>query len=55
MVVVQKRLHQTIKQVHDFHHDKHSLPMVGLLFVVFLNEWLKVLQGLFAQPVVLQF
>jgi hypothetical protein len=26
MVVVRKQLHQTIEQVHDCHHNKHSLP-----------------------------
>jgi hypothetical protein len=35
MVVVQKQLHQMAEQVHDYHHDKHSLPSGGLLFVVF--------------------
>jgi hypothetical protein len=25
MVVVQKQLHQRVEQVHDYHHDKHSL------------------------------
>jgi hypothetical protein len=35
MIVMQKQLHQTAKQAHDCHHDKHSLPMVGLLFMVF--------------------
>jgi hypothetical protein len=48
MVGIRRQFHQTIEQVHDCHHDKHSLPMVGLLFVVFLNEWLKVLLSLFS-------
>ncbi len=43
------------KQVYDCHHDKHSLPMVGLLFMVFLDEWLRVLLGLSAQSVLLHF
>ncbi len=55
MVVMWRQLHQTDEQVHDYHHDKHSLPMIGLLFVVFLNEWLKVLLGLFTQSVLLHF
>jgi hypothetical protein len=55
MVVMSKQFHQMTEQVHDYHHDKHSLPMVGLLFVVFLDEWLKVLLGFFTQPVLLHF
>jgi hypothetical protein len=38
MVVVQKQFHQMDEQVHDYHHDKHSLPVVGLLCMVFLAE-----------------
>ncbi len=54
-MVVQRQLHQTTEHVHDCHHNKNSLPMVGLLFVVFLNEWLRSLLGLFTQPVLLHF
>jgi len=43
------------EQVHDYHHDKHSLPSVALLFVVFLDEWLKALLGIFAQLIMLYF
>jgi hypothetical protein len=55
MVVIQKQLHQTIEQVHDCHHDKHSLPSIGLLFLVFLDEWLRMMMGLSPQPVLLHF
>jgi hypothetical protein len=55
MVVVWKQFHQMVKQIHDYHHDKHSLPMIGLLFVVFLDEWLRTLLGLSTQPVLLHF
>jgi len=55
MVVIQKQLHQMTKQVYDCHHDKHSLPMVGLFFMVFFDEWLRVLLGLSAQLVILHF
>jgi hypothetical protein len=48
MVVVQIQPHQTSKHVHDCHHYEHSLPLVGLLLVVFLDEWLRALLGLFA-------
>jgi hypothetical protein len=48
VVVVWRQLHQTVEQVHDYHHNKDSFPVVGLLFVVFHNEWLKALLGLFA-------
>jgi len=47
--------HQTIKHVHHCHHYQHSLPLVGLLFMVFANEWLRALLGLFAQPIFLHF
>jgi hypothetical protein len=43
------------KQVHDCHHYEHSPHLVGLLFMVFLDEWLKALLGFFAQPVLLHF
>jgi hypothetical protein len=39
MVVVWRQ--QMVENVHDYHHDKHSLPMVGLLFMVFIDEWLR--------------
>jgi hypothetical protein len=48
MAVIHKQFHQMVEQVHDYHHAKHSLPLVGLLFLVFLDEWLKVLLGFFA-------
>ncbi len=44
-----------VEHVHDCHHDKHSLFMVGLLFMVFLDEWLRVLLGFFEQLVMLHF
>jgi len=44
-----------VEHVHDCHHDKHSLLVVGLFFVVFFYEWLRALLGLFAQLVLLQF
>jgi hypothetical protein len=50
-----RQFHQTNEQVHVYHHDKQSLPMIGLLFVVFLNEWLKVLLGFFIQLILLHF
>jgi len=46
MAVVQIQLHQMVEHVHDYHREKHSLPLVGLLFVVFFDEWLKALLGL---------
>jgi hypothetical protein len=46
MVVTQKQFHQMVEQGYDCHHDKHSLTMVRLLFVVVLNEWLRMLLGL---------
>jgi hypothetical protein len=49
MVVVHIQPHQTVEQVHDCHHYEHSLPLVGLLFVVFSYEWLQMLLGLLAQ------
>jgi hypothetical protein len=56
MVVEQIQLHQMAKHVHDYHHYEHSPPSIGLLFImVFLDEWLKVLRGLSAQPVLLHF
>lgn len=45
MVVLQKQLHQMVEHVNDCHHDEPSLPMIGLMFMVFLNEWLRVLLG----------
>jgi hypothetical protein len=44
-----------VEQVHDCHHDKHSLPVIALLFVVFFNEWLKALLGLSTPLVMLHF
>jgi hypothetical protein len=41
MVVVWRQLHQTIKHVHDCHHEEHSLPVFGLLFVALFNEWFR--------------
>jgi hypothetical protein len=55
MVVEPIQPHQTTKQVHDCHHYKHSPPSVGLLFMVFLDEWLKAILGLSAQSVLLHF
>jgi hypothetical protein len=55
MVVMWKQLYQIVEQVHDCHHDKHSLPMVGLMFMVVSNEWLRVLLGLSTQLVRLHF
>jgi hypothetical protein len=55
MVAMWKQLHHMAKQVHDYHHDKHSLPMVELLFVVFFDEWLKTLLGFSTQSVLLHF
>jgi hypothetical protein len=55
MVVEHIRPHQMVKQVHDCHHYEHSPPSIGLLFVVFLDEWLKVRLGLSTQPVLLHF
>jgi hypothetical protein len=55
MVVVRRQFHQMDEHVHDCHHDKHSLPMVGLLFMVFFYEWLKTLLGLSTQPILLHF
>jgi len=49
MVIEQIRPHQMIEQVHDRHHYEHSPPSVGLLFVVFFDEWLKVLLVFYAQ------
>jgi hypothetical protein len=40
MVVLRRQLHQMIKQVHDRNHDEHSLPVVGLMCVVLLDECL---------------
>ncbi len=53
MVVIRRQIHQMVEQVHDYHHDEHSLPMVGLLFVVFIAKWLKMLLGLSTQPILL--
>jgi hypothetical protein len=55
MVVIQKQIYQTIEHVHYYHHDKHSLPLVGLLFIVFFDEWLRTLLGFSTQPVLLHF
>ncbi len=50
---MQKQLHQTIEQVHDFHHDshhnKHSILVVGLSFMVFIDEWSRAPLGLFIE------
>jgi hypothetical protein len=43
------------KQVHDCHHYEHSPSSIGLLFVVFFDEWLRVLLGLSTQLILLQF
>jgi hypothetical protein len=51
MVVLHKQLHQIVKHVHGCHHDEHSLLVVGLMFVVLFDEWLRVWLGLFAQPI----
>jgi hypothetical protein len=48
MVVEQIQPHQTVEHVHDYHHYEHSPPSVGLLFVVFFDEWLRMLLGLSA-------
>jgi hypothetical protein len=55
MVVVQRQLHQMVEQVHDCHHDKRSLPVVELSFVVFFDEWFIALLGFFTQLVLLHF
>jgi hypothetical protein len=47
--------HQMVEQVHDCHHYEDSPPLVGLLFMVFLNEWLRALLGFSTQPVLLHF
>jgi len=44
-----------VEQVHDCPHDEHSLPMVGLMFVVMFDEWLRTRLGLFSQHVRLHF
>ncbi len=44
-----------IEHLHDCHRDKHSLLVVGLLFVVFLDERLRTLLGFFTQPILLHF
>jgi hypothetical protein len=55
VVIFQKQLHQTVVHAHDCHHDEPSLPMIGLMFMVFIDEWLRVLLGFFAQPLLLHF
>jgi hypothetical protein len=56
MVVLQRQLHQTTEQVHDCHHDEHvSLLMVGLMYLVLFDEWLKMQLGLSTQPIRLHF
>jgi hypothetical protein len=40
-----------VKHVHDYHRDEHSLHAVGLMFVVLLDEWLRMQLGLSAQLV----
>jgi hypothetical protein len=55
MVVEQIQPHQIVEQVHDCHHYEHSLPSVGLLFMVFLDESLKVLLGFFTELILLHF
>jgi hypothetical protein len=42
MVVMQKQLHQTIEQVH-------SILVVGLSFMVFIDEWSRAPLGLFIE------
>ncbi len=44
-----------VDHVHDRHHYEHSLPLVGLLFVVFFYEQLRALLGLFVKLVLLHF
>jgi len=41
MVVIWRQLHQMVEHVHDCHHGENSLPVVGLMFVVLVDEWLK--------------
>jgi hypothetical protein len=55
MVVVWRQLHQMVEQVHDYHHDEHSLPMVGLMSVVLFDEWLRTQLHLSTQLVQLHF
>ncbi len=42
MVVLRKQLHRITEHVHDYHHDEHSLHVIGLMCVVLLDEWLGV-------------
>jgi hypothetical protein len=51
MVIEQIRPHQMIEQVHDYRHYEHSPPSVGLLFMVFFDEWLQMLLVFYAQLV----
>jgi hypothetical protein len=44
-----------IEWFHDYLHDEHSLPLIRLMFVLFLDEWLRMLLDLFAQLVLLHF
>jgi hypothetical protein len=55
MAVEQIRPRQMVERVHDCHHNEHSPPSVGLLFVVFLDECLKTILSIFAQPILLHF
>jgi len=54
-VVEHIQLHQMTKQVHDCHHYEHSLPLIRLLFVVLLDEWLKAILDPTSQPIFLHF
>jgi hypothetical protein len=29
------------ERVHDYHRDEHSMLVVGLMFVVLFDEWLR--------------
>jgi hypothetical protein len=55
MVIEQIQPHQMIEQVLDCHHYEHSPPSIGLLFMVFLDEWLKVLLVFYAQLIFFTF
>jgi hypothetical protein len=55
MGVLWKQFHQTTKHVHDCHYDEHSLPVIGLMFMMFFNEWLTTLLGFSTQLILLHF
>jgi hypothetical protein len=40
MVVLWRQFHQMTEQVHDY---QHSFLVVGLMFVVLFDEWLKIM------------